>query len=237
MIMDKELPWSQIVFQNESVCIVDKNPNTLSVPSRDQNDPRLIVGIELQKYLKQMVLPVHRLDYEVSGLLVFALTKKAHQKLNHAFEAQQVQKTYQALTQGGSFEVGQRGSWESLLLRGKKRAYEKPWGQKALTDFWVKGQDQEKNRTGHQDKDMDQNQNQSKLQGIYDFRLYPKTGRGHQLRYELYKHQSPILGDQLYGSTQNWTQGGIALRAIELTWTSQIQEELNLPHTLSVSTI
>jgi tRNA pseudouridine32 synthase/23S rRNA pseudouridine746 synthase len=45
--------------------------------------------------------------------------------------------------------------------------------------------------------------------------LMPVTGRSHQLRYEMYRHHVPIVGDELYGSTIKYPIG-IALRSYQL---------------------
>lgn len=200
----------QIVFKNDQICLVDKPSGYLSIPGRFK-DERPILGLELEQDLATTIYPVHRLDYEVSGIMIYALNKVAHRLLNIAFEQHQVKKCYQAFSQGGQFELGDQGEWRCHLLRGKKRAYEKPWGDLAITQFELV--------------------KQSPAQR-YEWRLYPQTGRSHQLRYELFRHGSPILGDQLYGSLEQWlpeSPGSIALRAVELKFESSLIEKLEIP--------
>jgi tRNA pseudouridine32 synthase/23S rRNA pseudouridine746 synthase len=63
----------KIHFQNEAFVILDKDSGVLSVPSRfPDRDERLVAGLELEKLLSKQVFPVHRLDCEVSGILLFA---------------------------------------------------------------------------------------------------------------------------------------------------------------------
>ena len=62
----------KFLFQNEHFVIMDKPAMVLTVPDRHQSD-RPCLGLELQKELKTQIFPVHRLDYEVSGLVLFAL--------------------------------------------------------------------------------------------------------------------------------------------------------------------
>src|SRR5207248_2934941 len=45
-------------------------------------------------------LPVHRLDRDTSGVVLFALTREAHRALNKAFESRRAEKTYLALVRG-----------------------------------------------------------------------------------------------------------------------------------------
>lgn len=204
--MDKH----KVIYINEQICIVDKPSGYLSVPGRFK-DNRPILGLELEAELASKIYPVHRLDYEVSGIMIYARTKEAHRQLNLAFEKQQVKKCYQALSQGGQFSEGDHGEWRCHLLRGKKRTYEKPWGDLAITQFKLIKQ---------------------WPQLFYEWRLFPQTGRSHQLRYELFRHGSPILGDQLYGSSVPWlseASESIALRALELRFEDSLLETLNIP--------
>ncbi len=188
-----------ILFRNEHFVLLDKQAETLSVPSRfGEKDERPVVGILLQEFLGQQVLPVHRLDFEVSGLLLFSLTSVAHRAANQWFEQKKIQKIYQAISEGIPTDVppGQEVQWKCQLMRGKKRAYEHSAGKLSHT--------------------------KAKLLGPYgktpwfEWRLEPITGRSHQLRYELFRHGSPIVGDSLYGATSEWGQPGVALRAIQM---------------------
>ncbi|MFN7729303.1 MAG: RluA family pseudouridine synthase [Bdellovibrio sp.] len=202
-----------IVFQDDNFIAVDKAPGMLSVPARDANDPRPVLGRVLEEQLKRTIYPIHRLDAEVSGLVLYALTPEAHREANSAFENRLVQKVYQGFSTGGRFDEGQTGTWKAKILRGKKRAYESPAGKLAVTDFIVVGQ------WGPQS---------------YEWRLFPKTGRSHQLRWELSRHQSPFLGDTLYGSDQLWDRGGLALRSLSLEFSREFVAKWNAPAIFSV---
>lgn len=186
-----------IIFENENFVIVDKPAGFLSVPSRMQDkDDRPVIGLELQKQLKIQIFPVHRLDFEVSGILVFAKNASSHKAANNWFENKKVQKVYSCLTEPGSeiFLEGQKLEWKCQLLRGKKRAYESPHGKNSVTRVeFIKKTDR----------------------GLV-WKLEPITGRSHQLRYEMYRHQMPIVGDILYGAKSSWSGDGIALKAFEL---------------------
>jgi tRNA pseudouridine32 synthase/23S rRNA pseudouridine746 synthase len=180
----------KIIFQNENFIVIDKPAEVLSVPARFKEDDRPVAGLLLQEELGQQVFPVHRLDFEVSGILVFALAAQAHTVANKWFENKQIQKIYQAYTEGEPPSKNQF-EWKSILLRGKKRAFESPHGKNSLTKAEFLKSDSK---------------------GLA-WNLEPVTGRSHQLRYECAKHGFPILGDKLYGSQKPWTDVGIALRA------------------------
>lgn len=219
----------KIVFDNPHVLAVDKPGGWLSVPSRlGAKDPRPCLGIILEKDLGCRLWPVHRLDEEVTGLIVFAKTPDAHRTMSKWFEDRQVSKHYEALTElGGVARGGQlrfdEQTFESKILRGKKRAYESPHGKAAVTKALVV------NTRHMQDGEA-----------IF-WELNPVTGRPHQLRFELSRRGFPILGDQLYGSTRPFLPGRddtIALRCVRLDLTKAPGAgALELPAKLAVKGI
>ncbi|MBX2993656.1 MAG: RNA pseudouridine synthase [Bdellovibrionaceae bacterium] len=202
-----------LVLQTDHFVAVDKAPGVLSVPARDAKDPRPILGRELEAQLGRAIYPIHRLDAEVSGLVLYALTPEAHREANRAFEGREVQKTYQGFSKGGQFQDGQTGTWKAKILRGKKRAYESPGGKLAVTDFEVVAM------VAHQ---------------TYEWRLRPQTGRSHQLRWEMFRHESPLLGDVLYGSSEPWERGGLALRSLSLEFAPEFTNTWKLPAKIAV---
>lgn len=191
-----------IVFQSSRFAIIDKPSEWLSVPSRlGAAEQRNCAGIWLQDYLGKRVYPVHRLDFGASGLLVFALDAEAHRVGNGFFEHSTVSKEYQAITSRlpghSSLPIGEDLHWESLVSKGKKRAYEDlTRGKACKTDAKLVSDDN----------------------GTQTWRLHPLTGRSHQLRWELSHRGYPILGDELYGSGEKWREGGIALRLVKLVF-------------------
>lgn len=191
-----------LVFANRDLLVVNKPAGWLSVPSRQgADDPRPVVGLALQEQLGCRLWPVHRLDEEVSGLLLFARTAAAHRTLCAAFEDHVIEKTYHAQCQGlapADAPMHRWVRWSSTLLRGKKRAYVHPAGKSAITDVWLQTED---------------------ASGLHFF-LRPRTGRGHQLRVELARRGCPIVGDTLYGAGAREGTSGIALRAVSLSFSA-----------------
>lgn len=211
------------VFENEHYLIVDKPAGWLTIPGRQgENDPRPVLHNELQQKSSQKIFVVHRLDAEVTGLVMFAKNAPAHRAGCMWFEHHQIQKTYEAWTEAKVAEELKVTSltWECLLARGKKRAFEAPHGKPAKTGVNYKGQ----TRFG------------GKVAQI--FHLQPFTGRSHQLRFEMYRHHMPILGDRLYGAEGDFVQGAIALRAVQLDFRAcENRGFANLPDILATKTI
>jgi 23S rRNA-/tRNA-specific pseudouridylate synthase len=203
-----------ILKLNQKVVLVDKPAGWLSVPSRlGAQDSRPILGIQLQKELGVQIFPVHRLDVEVSGLMLYALAPDTHRVLSQAFEQHLVRKTYSALSEGVAPEHDSF-VWESFLLRGKKRTYESPVGKRSVTEAKFLG---------------------LSVKGYLRWHLSPLTGRAHQLRYEMHRHHQPILGDSLYGSKVVWRPQEIALRSVLLKFPLTIASKIGLNEEESVS--
>lgn len=209
----------EIVFQNHAFVAVNKPALCLSVrPRFIERDDRPILWDLLENQLGKKVFGIHRLDYEVSGLMIWALTNEAQKIANSWFEKKRVQKQYLAITsapEGFDAEkiIGEKQLWKSLLLRGKKRAYEHKLGKSALTEACLI----KKSELG------------------LCWKLNPITGRSHQLRFELFKRDLPILGDQLYGSPSSYPEG-IALQSESIKFMdSKAQEDWGLPTQLAVS--
>lgn len=218
----------QIVFQNDDWVAVDKPAGWLTVPSRyEKEDARKVLGRQLERLFKTQIYPVHRLDLEVSGLVLFATSAKAQRLANGWFEGRTVAKTYQGLSGPRDFShwppdlakaeeaipVDQSVEWKCQLLRGKRRSYESSRGDRSVTLARLL-----KDGTSEE----------------LHWELQPLTGRSHQLRFEMSRHGFPLLGDELYGSKQKWSLG-IALRAVKLDLVKIPEEQrLGLPQFLGV---
>lgn len=198
----------QNVFENSHWALVDKPAGWLTTPARDKNDPRACLGLELQKQLGIQIFPVHRLDFEVSGLVLFAKNAEAHRVAQGWFERAEIHKIYQAQSLPGEGEPPSEWiEWRSHLLRGKRRAYASPEGKLSLT----------RARTTQV------------TEKVWHWELMPLTGRPHQLRFELARNGTPILGDKLYGAPLI-KENQIALRAVQLDLNSvKESERMGLP--------
>lgn len=195
----------EIVFENEYFIVVNKSYGVLSVPPRDKEDKRPVLGQILEIDLGMQIYPVHRLDFEVQGLIMYAKTTQAHKESNGWFLNRLINKTYAAISsplQNGDaeeFKVGEEYVWTCKLLKGKKRAFISPHGKHSETK--AKLIRVEANR--------------------FFWQLSPVTGRSHQLRFELFRHGHPILGDKLYSSPVTFLENRIALCSLRLEFSSE----------------
>lgn len=153
---------------------------------------------------------VHRLDRPVSGVILWAKTPKAARRLSRQFEKRRVVKEYWAIVEvhedgdrspDGSKALPPRGDvWKDWLTRetGKSGliqsvAPETPGAREAVTRVNVDAA--------------------ARLApGLRWLRLWPETGRTHQLRVQSATRGTPILGDATYGARREFAPG-IALLA------------------------
>lgn len=223
-------PDPVFIFQNSHLVVVDKPHGVLSVPPRFK-DERRVLGLELESFLARQIWPVHRLDYEVSGLIIYALSSDAHKLLGRAFENTEIRKTYSALTSAvptvtewvkhEATTGPELQTWKSRIERGKKRSYASPRGQDALTEARCLGQVAVNGKA------------------YLQWELNPLTGRPHQLRFELSSRGYPIVGDKLYSSDEVWLgteaiASAIALRAVRLQFPEALRGKLELPAEIEV---
>lgn len=136
---------------------------------------------------------VHRLDKDTSGVLLLAKTAKAATHLSKAFAGKHVQKEYIALVIG--LPKPRQGRIDMPLIksiRGKHSGMEKvdidfDDGKDAVTEYEVIS------NTG---------------QKYAWVKLYPITGRTHQLRVHMASIGHPIVGDGKYGGAAAFIRGG-----------------------------
>jgi 23S rRNA-/tRNA-specific pseudouridylate synthase len=198
----------EILFENKDFVLCDKPSGALSTPSRIK-DERFCLGTELEKQLGLQIFPVHRLDFEVSGLVLYAKNADAHRAANSWFENRLVDKVYRALSTTQNFDhippnisnsrapidlsQQQEFEWKSMMLRGKKRTFESPQGKPSVTQAHFLG---------------------SLDGGWFRWDLHPVTGRSHQLRF-----------DMLYGSRVELSKNTIALRSYRIDFSRCLDAE------------
>ncbi len=169
-----------ILYEDRWLVVIDKPAGLLSVPAEKEEANALHL---LKAGLKSLsLLPVHRLDQDTSGVLVFARSKIAEEKLAILFENHTIEREYVAVVEG--LLPYSEGVWENYLREKENYSVEvttKELGRKAITHYQV----------AHRSK---------KLSFV---RLKLETGRKHQIRVQAAHAGYPIVGDKRYGSLIN----------------------------------
>ena len=146
------------------------------------------------------IYPVHRLDREVSGVMVYALNPETAAKLSAASAAHQLRKTYLALVHGLP-ETGE-GCWEDLLYHDQRRnktyvVQRMRRGVKpARLNFRVLKTIPAAQAGNPEEKPL----------SLMEITL--ETGRTHQIRVQCASRSLPILGDRRYGGGK-WSEMGL----------------------------
>ncbi len=165
-----------ILHEDAEIMVVVKPEGLLSVPGKGPDLADSLQSRLLEAFPETLL--VHRLDRDTSGLMVFARTPHAQRHLGLQFEKRMVKKTYVARVWG----VPAAASGEvalPLIVDWPNRPMQKvchDTGKPAFT-AWKR----------------------LKSDGITArLRLFPKTGRSHQLRVHCREMGHPILGDPFY---------------------------------------
>ena len=193
-----------ILYEDDSLLVVNKPADMLSVPGKNDLDSIFQRLRILYPHATGPII-VHRLDMATSGLLLAAKTKEVHQKLQALFEERKIKKRYTALLEGElSFAHGTISLPLCLNpLDRPRQMVDFTHGKEAVTYYETMGYENGKTR-------------------VY---FYPLTGRTHQLRVHAAHSQGlnhPIVGDELYG----WKSDRLYLHAAELEFLHPVTQKI-----------
>jgi 23S rRNA pseudouridine1911/1915/1917 synthase len=183
----------EVVHEDADLLVVGKPPFLLVHPTSPEQDRTLAHGVAFHyraRGLAAKVRPVHRIDRDTSGLVLFAKTQHAHHQLDRQLREGTLRREYLALVHGsverdeGEIDapIGRHGRHPHL------RAVD-PAGERALTRYRV----------------------EERYPEATLLRLVLDTGRTHQIRVHLAHAGHPVIGDRQYGGR---VVGGLARQAL-----------------------
>jgi RluA family pseudouridine synthase len=167
-----------VLFEDNDVCAVDKPEGLTSIPGSEQGKETLL-GLVSKQYPEKLFV-VHRLDKDVSGVMLFAKNAAAHKSLNDQFAGRTVKKTYCALVVGVMDKSDGTIAKPIRQFGSGRMGVDELAGKPSATDFEV-------------------------VERLPEYTLinaYPKTGRKHQIRVHFYSIGHPIAGDTRYGDKE-----------------------------------
>ena len=201
-----------ILYEDNHLIAVNKRASDLSQGDKTGDLP---LDSEVRKYIAEKYRKpgevflgiVHRLDRPVGGVLLFARTSKALQRMNEVFRTRDVRKVYLAI-------VGDRPPADEALLTHYLKKNEKQ-NKTYVFDNEVKGS---------QKASMSYRiAGRSKRFYLLEVELF--TGRHHQIRAQLAKIGCPVKGDLKYGYPRSNQDGSICLFSRRLEFIHPVKKE------------
>lgn len=206
----------QILHEDNHIIVINKRVGDIVQGDKTGDKPLSEVVKEYikEKYNKPgdvFLGVVHRLDRPTTGIVVFARTSKALERLNKMFSERETQKTYWSVVKNRPAK--DEDNLVHFLVRNEKnntsKAHSKevPNSKKASLDYKII----------------------KELNNYFALEINLHTGRHHQIRAQLSAIGCPIKGDLKYGFDRSNPDGGIHLHARKLVFIHPVsKEELTL---------
>ena len=173
-------------------------------------DSEAEVPAALKEQLGGEIFPIHRLDKNVGGVMVFARTKQSAALLSKAVQEGSMVKEYVAMVHGTPPACG---DWEDLLWKDSKKN----------KVFVVKRQ-----RGGVKKARLEFTRLTEGETSLVRIRLH--TGRSHQIRVQFSSRGFPLVGDHKYGSRDEKTEPMLFSCKITFPYKGEIHQFEALPH-------
>ena len=155
------------------------------------------------------IFPIHRLDKNVGGVMVYAKTRQAAAALSRAVQEGTMGKEYVALVHGCPPEAG---DWEDLL-----------WKDSGKNKVFVVNRE----RRGVKKARLEYKRLTAGEPSLVRIRLH--TGRSHQIRVQFASRKFPLVGDHKYGSRDASTAPMLFSCKLTFPWKGKTWEFEALP--------
>ncbi len=194
----------KIIYEDNDIIVVDKPTKILTI-SNDKEKEKTLYR-EVSNYLKKekkKVFVIHRLDFDTSGVIMFAKSQKVQQLYQDNWNNLAKVREYTAVVQG---KTNNKGHIESYLKMSK-----------SLQVYSSKNKDGLFSITDYE---------RIKFNDKYSMlKILISTGRRNQIRCHMYDIGHPIVGDLRYKSKDN-SLGRLALHANRLEIINPISNKL-----------
>ncbi len=184
----------KIFFEDEHIVIVQKPPKSLSQKD-DSGDIDLCSQLERHLNHKKLFV-IHRLDRPVGGIIVYAKTKTAADKMTQCIKERNFHKSYLCIA------CGHADPAQSTLVDYLK----KKSGQNVSVAVHKNNEGAKEARLDYKTLETVQN----KREPLSLLLVQLQTGRHHQIRVQMAAHGLPLWGDAKYHPRarrhRNWTQ-------------------------------
>ena len=202
---------ADIIYEDNHLIVVNKQPGILVQGDITGDKPlvELVKEFLKMKYQKPgnvFAGLVHRIDRPVSGLVLFAKTSKALERMSKIFHDRQVEKKYLAIVNGNPEPEIELNHWlKKNEKTNKATIFYKPKGDAKPVSLAYR--------------------KLAELSGDSLLEVVPYTGRPHQIRAQLSYTGTPIKGDLKYGSAYATKDKSICLHAHSLSFKHPVQDK------------
>jgi len=210
--ISQEITDSDVLYEDNHLIAINKRAGDIVQADETGDEP---LDEKVKKYIaKKYNKPngaflgvVHRLDRPVSGVILFAKTSKALDRINLMFKNREMHKTYYAVVR--TLPYPSAGTLIHWLVKNQQKnvttAHEREvaGSMRAELSYKLIGE----------------------LNGNYLVEVNPITGRPHQIRVQLSTLGCPIVGDNKYGYPRGSLRRSICLHARRLSFMHPIKNE------------
>lgn len=202
----------EVVYEDNHIIVVNKEVGEIVQGDKTGDKPLSEI---VKEYLKEKYQKpgnvfcgvVHRIDRPVSGLVIFAKTSKALERLNRMLRDGEIHKTYVAIVEGHPSQteatlqnwLASNGRINKTFISDSKN----PEAKKSVLKYTT----------------LESGDRYTVLE------INLLTGRKHQIRCQLSGMGHPIKGDLKYGARRSNPDGGISLRAYKLNFIHPVSKE------------
>lgn len=202
----------EVVYEDNHLIIVNKKAGEIVQGDKTGDTPLSEI---VKKYIKEKYNKpgnvfcgvVHRIDRPVEGLVIFARTSKALERLNKMLREGEIHKTYHALVEGNVKD--DEGELENYLVSDGR-----------INKTFV-------TTSSNPDAKLSKLRYKVLTRGdrytLLEINLL--TGRKHQIRCQLSNIGHPIKGDLKYGARRSNRNGGISLQAHKIEFVHPVSKE------------
>lgn len=201
-----------VLYEDNHLIIINKRVGDLVQGDKTKDKPlneivKEYIKIKYKKPGNVFLGVVHRLDRPTSGIVIFAKTSKALERLNKMLREKEIKKTYLAVVQNK--EIPKKNTLIHYLRKNPKNnkaiVFSKPTenSKKAILHYKTKAE----------------------LDHYNVLEVDLETGRHHQIRAQLAAIKAPIKGDLKYGAKRSNKNGGIHLHAYKIEFLHPVKKE------------
>lgn len=195
----------KIIYEDSDIIVIDKPTKILTI-SNDKEKEKTLYR-EVSNYLKRenkKVFVIHRLDYDTSGVIMFAKNQKVQKLYQDNWNNLAKKREYTAIVEGLTNSKGHIESYLKMSKTLQVYSSKNKDGLLAITDY-----------------------ERIKYNNKYSLvKILISTGRRNQIRCHMADIGHPILGDNRYAKKKNDLLGRLALHANRLEIVNPISNKL-----------